>query len=283
MKRECPNSSCKTKATALKSGRYFRKSDSKWIQRYSCKLCRKHFSSATFSENFGQNKRRVNPQVLRLYCSGVSQRRISRILKINLKTVARKLHFLNIWVQNRQLEPHLNLHEIQFDEMESWIHSKLKPVSIIIAVEKDTRFILDIDVRNMPAKGLIRDNSIKKYGKIVDERPLGMKRMFTGLQERLPQNILIESDENPRYPRYVRQFFPKAKYKRYKGRRGCVVGQGELKAGGKDPLFSLNHTCAMIRANVNRLFRRTWCTSKDIKCLQMHLNLYRYYHNHYLI
>jgi len=48
-----------------------------------------------------------------------------------------------------------------------------------------------------------------------------------------------------------------------KGRRECVVGQGELKGGGFDPLFSLNHTCAMIRAHVSRLFRRTWNTQSE--------------------
>jgi len=62
-----------------------------------------------------------------------------------------------------------------------------------------------------------------------------------------------------------------------------VVGQGELKRGGYDPLFSLNHTAAMIRANINRLFRRTWCTSKRIDRLEGHLLLYTDYHNRVLV
>ena len=283
MNRECPNIPCRAKNMSVRSGRFKRKSDSKWIQRYRCKACGKHYSAATFSDYYGQNKRRVNPLVLKLYCSGSSQRRIAKLLKINLKTVARKLHFLNIWVQSKQPLIPLRAKEIQFDEMESWIHTKLKPVSIIVAVEKESRFILDINVKGMPAKGLIKKKSLKKYGKLKDERPKGMREVFANLEKHLKQNIQIESDENPRYPKVIRKHFPKAKYKRYKGRRGCVVGQGELKAGGFDPLFSLNHTCAMIRANVNRLFRRTWCTSKDLECLQKHLNLYRYYHNTQLI
>lgn len=46
-----------------------------------------------------------------------------------------------------------------------------------------------------------------------------------------------------------------------------------------DPLFSLNHTCAMLRANINRLFRRTWCTTKVPENLGAHIAMYAYYHN----
>ena len=49
-----------------------------------------------------------------------------------------------------------------------------------------------------------------------------------------------------------------------------------------DPLFSLNHTFAMLRANVNRLFRKTWCTTKKPQRLADHLALYALYHNEVL-
>jgi len=176
-----------------------------------------------------------------------------------------------------------NITEIQFDEMETSEHTKLRPVSILVAVEKHSRQILDIRVSRMPAKGLLKEKSLTKYGKLKDERPKAFKACFSDLKNNLEAQVLFESDECPRYPRWVREYFPESTYKRYKGRRGCVVGQGEIKRGGFDPLFSLNHTCAMFRANVNRLFRRTWCTTKDINCLQMHLNLYAHYHNTQLI
>ena len=62
-----------------------------------------------------------------------------------------------------------------------------------------------------------------------------------------------------------------------------MVGQGELKKIGKDPLFSLNHTAAMLRANINRLFRRTWRTTKKPERLADHIALYVWYHNSELI
>jgi hypothetical protein len=51
------------------------------------------------------------------------------------------------------------------------------------------------------------------------------------------------------------------------------VGQGELKRGGFDPLFSLNHTAAMFRDRLKRLSHRTWCTTKRPDRLQLLLDL----------
>ena len=103
--------------------------------------------------------------------------------------------------------------------------------------------------------------------------------MFTQLREMKNQNFKIISDESPHYPKKVKQYFPNFEYTRFKGRRGCIVGQGELKEGGKDPLFSLNHTYAMIRDNIKRLTRRTWCTTKKLANLDYMLHIYAFFHN----
>jgi hypothetical protein len=56
-----------------------------------------------------------------------------------------------------------------------------------------------------------------------------------------------------------------------------------LKKVGFDPLFSLNHTAAMIRANVNQLARRTWCTTKRPENLLARLYTYLHFHNTQLL
>jgi len=91
------------------------------------------------------------------------------------------------------------------------------------------------------------------------------------------------SDQCPRYPGLVKKLFPQATHETSKGRRGCVVGQGELKAGGWDPLFALNHTAAMFRAHVSRLFRRTWNTTKKPAHLAAHMTLYVAHHNYHVL
>ena len=109
-----------------------------------------------------------------------------------------------------------------------------------MAVESKTRHILGFRVAKMAAKGLIAEKSRKKYGKRIDERAWKRKSLFKDLRSLVAESALIKSDENPHYLKTVQTYFPKAQHKTYKGRRGCVVGQGELKSGGFDPLFSLN-------------------------------------------
>jgi hypothetical protein len=171
---------------------------------------------------------------------------------------------------------------VQFDEMESFEWSKCLPVSIPLLVLPKERKILSFHVGRMPAKGPLAEISRKKYGPRADDRPLIAKALFSEVKDIIATGCVITTDQNPKYPHWIRPHFKDLKHVRVKGRRGCVVGQGELKKIGFDPLFDLNHTCAMIRANINRLFRRTWCTTKRRDRLEAHLELYAQYHNRVL-
>jgi hypothetical protein len=134
----------------------------------------------------------------------------------------------------------------------------------------------------MPANGPLATISLEKYGKRKDERAQKASALFSEIAPLVSPRVEIESDQNPKYPAWLKPHFPTATHRAFKGRRGCVVGQGELKKIGFDPLFALNHTAAMLRANVNRLFRRTWCTTKRIDRLEAHLWIYLRYHNRVL-
>jgi len=172
---------------------------------------------------------------------------------------------------------------IEFDDLETFEHSKCKPLSVTLAVEHKTRRILGFEVSQMPAKGKLSRLALKKYGPRKDERAGARERLFQKIKPLIHDEALIKSDENPHYISPVRRHFPNATHERHKGQRGSIVGQGELKKVRFDPLFSLNHTCAMLRANVNRLFRRTWCTTKLPERLSLHLAMYVDFHNELLI
>ena len=131
----------------------------------------------------------------------------------------------------------------------------------------------------MPAKGLLVKKAMKKFGPRQDDRRFARRKLLGDLKTCVLETALIESDQNPHYEMDVKSFFPKAAHQTFKGRGACVVGQGELKRGGFDPLFSLNHTCATLRAKANRLFRRTWCTTKNQDRLDLHLALVTLHHN----
>jgi len=276
----------KVSGRIVRFGGYYRTSDRCWIQRYKCAFCGKHFSQATFSPCFNQKKRHLNDEIEFLLVSKVSQRRIARRLKIHQVTVARKLKFLGEqarhfnYLKRQELEP---LTEIQFDELETIEHTKMKPLSVPLVVDKKTRFIVGFEVCRMPAKGLLAKKSFKKYGLRADERREARKRLFRRIHSQVSPNATIQSDQNPHYPEIIKEYFPKASHIPVKGQRGAVTGQGELKKIAFDPLFSLNHTCAMLRDNINRLIRKTWCTTKKIQPLIDHIELYVKYHNHTLL
>lgn len=288
MSAKCPSNavSCSESGTVVRYGGFYRKSDCRLIQRYKCTHCGRHFSQATKSPCFGQNKRHLNYKIYLKFVSGYSQRRIARQLKIKTLTVARKLEFLGSQSRFINLKMRRNrplISELQFDDLETFEHTKLKPLSVTLAVEKHSRFIVGFEVSRMPAKGLLIYKSLKKYGPRKDERSEARDRLFRRIHEGVSKKSLIESDQNPHYPQVVKKYFPEANYQTLKGQRGCVTGQGELKQVHFDPLFSLNHTCAMLRANINRLFRKTWCTTKKIQPLIDHIEIYVRYHNQILI
>lgn len=266
----------------MKHGYFRRKSDGRKLFRFKCKSCLTTFSQATTQLCYRQKKRRVNPRVFELLCSGMSQRRIAKVLKINRITVVRKFLFLANVAREENLKYLLKYKitkEVQFDDLETIEHTKCKPLSVVMAVEKKTRKILSFCVSQMPAKGHLAEISRRKYGFRPDERSIGWNFMLSQISSKIPQDHIIRSDENPHYPKFVRKWCPQSSHLRVKGARGSDYGQGELKKIGFDPLFSLNHTFAMCRANINRLFRKTWCTTKRMDRLSAHLDLYVKYHN----
>jgi hypothetical protein len=249
----------------VRFGRFRRQCDQRSIQRYRCQRCHHTSSDATGSLCYRQKKRQLNPTLFKLLTGGYSQRRAALDLKVNRKTVVRKFVWMGLLAQDLlvQLTSQRPLVKgMEFDDMESFEHTKCKPISITLAVEHRSRVILGFRVSEMPAKGKLAHISRAKYGPRKDERKQARAELFSELKPRIAPDAEIRSDQNPHYAPSVKEFFPGCHYRAFKGRRGCVVGQGELKRGGRDPLFSLNHTCAMLRANINRLFRRTWCTTK---------------------
>jgi transposase-like protein len=281
----CPQNDCLSDppgSDSIRFGFYYRSSDSRWIQRFRCRTCGKTYSQASTSPCFGQKKRQINSMLGSLLFSAVSMRRAGRVLRIHRTTVARKLRFL---AQQARLALDgergrwKRLPGFEFDELETFESSKCKPLSVALAVVPGTRKILGFEVASMPCKGPLAQRARRRYGNRLDQRGKALDSLFRGIQPHICGVPIIRSDQNPRYPRYVKRYFPQARHQTFQGRRGCVTGQGELKRGRWDPLFSLNHTFAMLRANLSRLVRKTWCTTKKAQSLADHLAIYARYHN----
>lgn len=287
MKIKCPNCLIQDSIPAgqrkLRThGSFWRKSDGRRVTRFWCSTCNKTFSRATLNPCFRQKKRNKNVLVARLLTGGMSQREIARVLRLNRKTVVRK--FLFMAAKARQELSDFNQRqplatEVEFDDLETFEHTKCKPLSVTLMVEFKTRRILGFEVSSMPAKGKLAAISRKKYGYRPDHRTLGRQKLFRSTSQLISPMAKLRSDSNPHYPADVAKFFPKCRHETVLARAGAITGQGELKKVKWDPIFSLNHTCAMLRANVNRLIRKTWCTTKRPDRLANHLALYAWSHN----
>lgn len=286
-KQLCPN--CKdsferveSRTKVISYGRFFRKSDKKYIRRFKCLKCLRHFSSASLDRCYWQRKRHYNSTIMGLLASGNTQRRTAILLGINRKTVARKLIFIGnlaidvIKTDNRYYK---KVHSFEFDDLETYEHTKCKPLSVTLAVETKTRRILGFSVSRMPAKGRLAVKALKKYGRRPDERSFGRKRLFSEIKNCIAPGALIKSDQNPHYVKDVRRYFPDSVHIAYKGRKPCDSGLGELKEGIFDPIFSLNHTFAKLRSDISRLIRETWTTTKKPDRLYLHIAIMAFFHN----
>lgn len=282
----CPNSLCPSfgsKEFIRKNGSFYRRCESRKIARFICIKCKKSLSHATGTLEYRQRKRRINRLFRDLLASSVSMRRSALILKVSRTTIDRKFVYLAKKAKLSQ-EDFLKsikgtMTNVQFDDLITIEHTKMKPVTVSLAVDKKKRFILGCEIGRIPAFGHLSKLSRKKYGYRLSEHQQCLENLFKKITPTFSKAVMIESDEHSFYPPIVKRYAPDAKHVRHKGGRGCIVGQGELKKLGYDPLFTLNHSCAMLRANINRLVRKTWCTNKKLERIKMHLDIFIDFYN----
>lgn len=287
MRYGCPNRECKypgNKTSVVKDGFFFRANDSRKIQRYKCKVCGTKFSNATFSLAKNQKKRRVNYPLFKLICSGMSMRRAAYCLGVHKLTVRRKVRYLAKRARLSQEEflrklVREQVKSIQIDDLITIEHTKLKPLSVTVMIDKDKRVILGTKVSQIPSFGHLARYSRKKYGPRPSELKEGMESLFNKLKKSISTKAHFESDEHTLYLRVIKKFFPNSTHTQFESQRATVAGQGEMKNKAFDPIFNINHTLAMMRADINRLIRRTWSTTKDPQRLQDHLDVYTWFFN----
>jgi len=277
---QCPRCAA-PRASLVRDGFYARADDSKLIQRFKCKACGKKFSSATFKPSYRQKKRRINSTVRFCFASNMCPRDIAELVGVNIKTIAARL----IWqasLSREKNKQYLKAHEaqfgsikeVQFDDLITFEHTKCKPLTVPIAVIDGQRVPLGFAVASIPAFGHLAKLSRQKYGKRKDDSREARRQLFEHLVEILPPDVQFKTDGHEHYATLIKRYFPQATHRVYKSERGSIVGQGELKKTAFDNLFSINHSLATVRAKVNRLNRRTWCTTKKPERLSDHIDIY---------
>ena len=272
------------KQQIIRKSFFFRSSDQTQVQRYFCNSCGRTFSTATRDPEFRQKKRYLNRVIARDYASTAGQRRLAYNLTVTKNTVVRKIRFMaersrieaRDWKETVAEKPRTL---VLFDDLETSEHTKCKPLSVAVAIDGHTREILGFQVSRMPARGRLAKIARRKYPYRPDERGRGWDRLMVNLKPLVASSARFVSDQNPHYRAKVKRHHPGVTHVCIKGQKSRRGGQGELKKGGFDPIFRMNHTLAQLRADLNRLIRRTWCTTKNVRGIEDHLALYVSFHN----
>ena len=145
--------------------------------------------------------------------------------------------------------------------------------------DADRRFILAAKPCQIASFGHLAKISVKKYGKRKSYHRENLDDVFKLITPLVKEDAIIDSDEHQNYLPAVKKYFPSAKYSQFKSEKSCIAGQGELKRTKFDPLYSINHTLAMLRDGISTMVRRSWSTTQDTKRLEGHLEIFIYYYN----
>lgn len=282
----CPNEECPCHdhpqgGFHIKKGYYRTAHNGQKVPRYRCRHCGRYFSPNSFKSTAGQHRPELNDLLHKLLVSGVSMRRAALIADCSKRTVDRKLKWLAERARTAHAaalaDPDNHTSYIQVDELETYMHTQCKPLSVPMAVRVKTGFILSFGVARMPAKGPLAAMGKSAYQWTVDDRPFAFNRMLADLTPAVKASVEFKCDGNRNYPRWIRARHPNAGITKVKGNKGKTYG------GRKpfDPLFAINNTFAKLRNDLARLGRKSWTTTKSIGGLTNHLWLYVAWNNGY--
>jgi hypothetical protein len=207
---------------------------------------------------------------------------------INRKTVVRKFLFL---AKMAEIEHHkalrhknFNVSDVQFDEMLSFEHTRLKPLSISLAVESKSFRIIDLQVAQSHYQGRLSSIALAKYGKREDKSFEARRRVLESIRSQMSQSCHITTDAKPSYCREIKELIPAARLSQVRNRGNRLkILLSARRRNSRDRMFELNLIAARIRHDLSRMSRKSWVTTKLTERLQKHLLLFVAFENGYAI
>ncbi len=254
------------KSTNLKkSGKY--KSKTGIVQRYQCKACKKTQTKRTNSKNYRLRKSRLAKKIEALYCERMSLRGIARVLGVNRKTVNK--HFLRMSHKARS-ENLRNLVNkeivstfVQFDALETFEHTKRKPLGVWFSVRAKTGEIVSAKVHRTDIRALaMSKREILKWNRQTNKES-SLIDFLLETKKSLNRAYSVLGCDGFRQSRKIAENIC--------GDISHIITLGENK--------KIDLSIRKLRNDISRLQRKTLCSTKKAERLQNHLDLYINYHN----
>ena len=250
-----------------KRGSY--ESKGKRVQRYQCKACYKTFTSRTNSDNYRMRSQSLEKKIIEMYCERMSLRGISRVLGVEYNTVvsyfrkaARKAQIENL--KSLEIRDFVTTY-IQFDEMETFEHTKKRPLGIMLFIRAKTGEIISAKVSKSHIRALAVSPTVAKdWNAQVDKTKVIQESLVEAKKVSNRVHATIACDGLPHQVKIAKHFCDESHI-------SVQVLEGENK--------KIDLSILKLRQDISRLGRKTLSTTKKAERLQNHLDLYINYHN----
>lgn len=273
----CPNQECENheappRGFYRKKGYRRPKHNHQPIPRYQCKACSTYFCATQTKAIRGQHRPELNQRVFELAVSGVSMRRMEVLLGCSKLTIARKISHLaeQARAHHAKRMEELRTTCVMIDELETFMHSRYKQLSVPVVVRVKTGQVLGFGVARKPCN---QPRGQIKYQWTQDDRPQAFYKMLRSIEPALAPGCTVITDGHPSYSKWLGKGLANYQHR--------VLHSPDTP--GYDPLFVINHTFAKMRNDLARLGRKTWTTTKSIKGLEDHLWLWVAWTNGYRV
>ena len=283
----CPNRRCR--AFREPPPRFYRRNGSyrprcrtEPVPRFKCRLCRRGFSRQTFRLDYRDKRPDKNVELFKLLTSGVGLRQAGRYLGLDVHAVQKKFRKIarHMRLLNRNLLRGLPGHcVLLLDELESFEHRRIAPLTVPVLIERRSKLVLATDVapiRRVAKRGSRRQRWLERFeatsGRRRDRGHNCIRRVFGRMSRLLGGQVAtLITDQKSAYATQCRR--------RFGGQVLHHTVPSTLARTVYNPLFAINLTDAMMRDNNGRLRRRSWLVSKRGRFLGLQLELFAAYRN----
>ena len=158
----CPNPKCKHHNNSedrwpyKKIGFFRRFTAPHRIQRFTCKTCKRSFSSQTFSTTYWQKRPDLDAQIIMKTSGGMANRQIARDLQVSPETINRHIARLGrhcLLFHNQMMKKSPPVHEVVADGFETFEFSQYFPIHHHLAIEKGSDFLIYFTDSELRRKG----------------------------------------------------------------------------------------------------------------------------------
>jgi hypothetical protein len=209
--------------------------------------------------------------------SGMGIRKLAMTLRTTKNTIQKKVKFLADECekfQNKFMTEWDEKPQFQFDEMESYEHSRHATLGVPVIVEKKSHFIVGVIAQYKSSRSQyppLRDKHNLAHGKEIGHKEKIIKEQLKLCRSMKPEGrIVIDTDKHKSYPKYIKDVF---------GKDGVHITYNAGDETEKQRLFPVNNVCGCLRADVAMLRRNTWHGCKDKEMLSNRLKIYTFVSN----